>query len=366
MADRISKAALNERVIVHFSCGAASACAAKLAIDRYGDQVQIINAFVADEDPDNRRFLTDCEVWLGRTITVLRDMKYGASAAQVWRKKRFITNRSGAPCSKALKRDVLNAFRAEPAIIVLGYTADKREVDRLDRFIDANATTRVWAPLIEAGMTKRDCLEMVVRAGLELPRMYRLGYHNANCPKCPKGGEGYWNKIRVDFPENFEEMASIQDTLGPGSYFFRDRKTGKRISLRMLDPKAGRFKDEPPVECGAICETPDAELRSASWLIRNGDFYLQGHVGWGALGDADHYTEEDAWKKHTWLVKCGWTSTRVVMLDGSDSPPRAPTATAHAKKLRGCVPPDVERPPNRTVGSAPLILPGVECEEASE
>lgn len=249
------------RVVCQFSCGAASAVATKLALERYGDRVSIINAFVADEDSDNRRFLSDCETWFGRPVVVLRDTKYGASAAEVWRRKRFIVNRSGAPCSKTLKRNVLTAYHRPGDMIVLGYTADPRDEARLDRYIDSHAEDMVWAPLIEARLTKRACFEMVARAGIELPRMYRLGYHNANCPKCPKGGEGYWNKIRRDFPENFEEMAQLQDELGPGSYFFRDRKTGRRISLRMLDPKAGRFKEEPAVECGAVCEMPDDATR---------------------------------------------------------------------------------------------------------
>lgn len=244
------------RVVSQFSCGAASAVATKIALDQHGERVHVINAFVADEDSDNRRFLVDCERWFGRAITVLRDEKYGASAANVWRTRRFIVNRNGAPCSKALKRDVLNAYREDGDLIVLGYTADARDVDRYNRFIDANASTLVWAPLIDQGITKRDCFARIAEAGIELPRMYRLGYHNANCPKCPKGGMGYWNKIRIDFPENFEEMASIQDTLGQGSYFFRNRETGERISLRMLDPKAGRFVDEPAIECGAVCEWP--------------------------------------------------------------------------------------------------------------
>jgi PP-loop superfamily ATP-utilizing enzyme len=251
------------RVLAQFSCGAASACAWKLAVERYGDSVVAVNAFIADEDEDNRRFLADCERWIGRPVTVLRDEKYGASPAQVWRKKRFLVNRNGAPCSKALKRDVLNAFYRPGDLLVLGYTADPRDAARLDRFIDANVETRVWAPLIEAGMTKDDCFRMVAAAGIELPRMYRLGYPNANCPKCVKGGMGYWNKIRITHPENFEEVASIQDVLGPGSYFFRDRKTGDRISLRNLDPDAGRFEPIELPDCGAVCEMPDSLAQSA-------------------------------------------------------------------------------------------------------
>lgn len=234
------------RVVSRFSCGAASAVATKLAIERYGNAVHVINAFIVDEHSDNRRFLTDCERWFGREIVVLRDTKYSASVVNVWRQRRFIVSKHGAPCSGALKRDVLDVYSKPGDLMVLGYTADQRDADRFDRFLDANASVRAWAPLIESGISHRECLERVAKAGLCLPAMYRLGYKNANCTKCPRGGMGYWNRIRVDFP-------------GPGSYFFRDRNTGARISLRALDPNAGRFAEEPAVECGALCEWPETE-----------------------------------------------------------------------------------------------------------
>lgn len=248
------------RIVSQFSCGAASACATKLEINQHGDAVHVINAFVADEHEDNRRFLADCETWFGKKITVLRDEKYDACASTVWLKRRFVVNRNGAPCSKVLKRDVLKKYLKPDDVIVLGFTADPRDAARFDRYLDANPTVRARAPLIDAGMTKKDCFAMVNAAGLELPMMYRMGYPNANCPKCPKGGMGYWNMIRVDFPENFEEMIAVQDILGPGSYFFRDRKTGERISLRMLDPNAGRFDPVEPFECGAVCEQPEFDF----------------------------------------------------------------------------------------------------------
>lgn len=259
MTSRLFSVAQHGRIVSRFSCGAASAIATKLALEQFGDRVAIVNAYLASEHEDNRRFLSDCERWFGRTISVVQDTKFGADALQVWKRERFIVNRHGAPCSRALKRNVLEATREPGDTLVLGFTAD--EETRLDRFIDANAETLVWAPLVEAGITKRECLERIASVGIELPISYRLGYHNANCLKngCPKGGEGYWNKYRIDFPAGFEETAKLQDVLGPGSYFFRNRKTGERISLRMLDPKAGRFKDEPPVECGAVCEMAEGK-----------------------------------------------------------------------------------------------------------
>lgn len=248
------------RVVAQFSCGAASAVATKLALEQYGDRVHVINAFVADEEEDNRRFLADVERWLGVKIVVLRDEKYGARTAQVWTKKRFLVHKNGAPCSKALKRDVLNAYDEPGDIVVLGYTADPRDAGRLNKWIDANPGRHVIAPLIDAGLTKADCFEIIRKAGIELPSMYRLGYHNANCPGCPKGGMGYWNLVRITHPDRFEQVARIQDLLGPGSYFFRVRtgpEKGKRISLRMLDPEAGRHEPLEDFECGAACEMPE-------------------------------------------------------------------------------------------------------------
>ena len=55
------------RVIAWFSCGAASAVAAKLAISKY-DNVEVVRIIVRDEDPDNERFAKDCEKWFGQPM----------------------------------------------------------------------------------------------------------------------------------------------------------------------------------------------------------------------------------------------------------------------------------------------------------
>ena len=91
------------------------------------------------------------------------------------------------------------------------------------------------------------------RAGITLPLMYRLGYHNANCIGCVKGGEGYWNKIRHDFPERFIQISDIQESIGPGAYLFRDRVTGERYGLKDLPLDKGRYQDEPEISCGFLC-----------------------------------------------------------------------------------------------------------------
>jgi hypothetical protein len=247
------------RIICQFSCGAASAVATKLALAQYtGREIVIVNAFIKEEDEDNRRFLADCERWFGHPITVLRDEKYGASVDEVWLRRRYIKGLKGAPCSKALKRDVLDSFRRPDDVIVLGYTIN--EVRRYNDFLDANNDLSVAVPLIDKLLSHDDCLGIVKRAGIQLPLMYRQGFNNANCPGCPKGGEGYWNQIRSIRPERFARVMEIQEMIGPGAYFLRDRKTGERFGLKDLRPDAGRH-DEPAPSCSFFCEMAESEWR---------------------------------------------------------------------------------------------------------
>ena len=252
---------MNSRIVCQFSCGAASAVATKLALAQYSTthDVQIINAFLLEEHEDNRRFAADCEVWFGRSLTVLRDARDGASAVRVFKRKQFMMGPRGAPCSRALKRDLLDKWKQLGDVMVFGYTAE--EADRLEDFRDRNPERPVIAPLIDAGLTKADCKAMVERAGIVLPIMYRLGYDNANCIGCVKGGEGYWRAIREDFPEQFEVNCLVQDEIGPGSWFLRYRsgpRKDERFPLRELPAGEARRNEALP-SCSFFCELAEAE-----------------------------------------------------------------------------------------------------------
>lgn len=246
----------DKRIVCQFSCGAASAVATKLALAQYGERCVIINAYLKNEHPDNRRFLADCERWFGQPVTVLRDEKFGADIVQVFRRKQYMKGPAGAPCSRELKRKPLDAWKLPGDVMVFGYTAE--EVDRLEDFRERNPDRQVLAPLVERGITKDDCKAMLYRAGIELPAMYRMGYDNANCIGCVKGGEGYWRAIREDFPAEFEERAAVQDEIGPGAYLFRNRATGERYSLRDIPAGPARRNEALP-NCSFFCEMAEQE-----------------------------------------------------------------------------------------------------------
>jgi hypothetical protein len=249
------------RIVCQFSCGAASAVATKLALAEYAKarDVQIINAFLKNEHPDNRRFLADCEAWFGRPITVLRDEKFGADIVQVFKRRQFMKGPMGAPCSRELKRKLLDGWSQPGDVIVLGFTAEER--DRWEDFVERNPDRPAIAPLVDKGLDKDDCKAMVQRAGIELPMMYRLGYENANCIGCVKGGEGYFRAIREDFPAEFEELRQVQDEIGEGAWFLRYRsgpRKGERFPLRDLPEGIARRNEKLPA-CSFFCEMAEQE-----------------------------------------------------------------------------------------------------------
>lgn len=248
------------RIVCRFSCGAASAVATKLILAQHDrDNVVITYSDTRTEHPDNKRFLADCQRWFNHPIEILSSLDY-EDTWDVFRKERYLVGKDGAKCTGMLKREPTYRFAKPGDILVFGYTVEEEK--RAQRFREQNFEQPFLTPLIDAKLTKADCLTMIRRAGIELPAMYRLGYNNNNCIGCVKGGMGYWNKIRVDFPETFERMAKMQDELGPGSYFWRERDTGVRISLRDLAPDRGNHKTEPSVECSLMCHQAEEEIEA--------------------------------------------------------------------------------------------------------
>ncbi len=76
-------------IVVWFSCGAASAVAAKKTIELYGkdNTIRVVNNPIKEEHWDNRRFLKDVEKWLDITVEYAVNPKYkDQSCVEVWDK----------------------------------------------------------------------------------------------------------------------------------------------------------------------------------------------------------------------------------------------------------------------------------------
>jgi hypothetical protein len=101
-------------------------------------------------------------------------------------------------------------------------------------------------PLVEKKIHKAHAHEILKASGIKRPVMYDMGYHNNNCIGCVKGGKGYWNKIRLDFPEVFQSRIEMERIIGASIL--------KDTTLERLNPEAGRHEGPIIDDCGIMCE----------------------------------------------------------------------------------------------------------------
>lgn len=240
---------LSGRVLVWFSCGAASACAAKLTLAKYeaSRTVEIVNCdTLNDEHPDNARFMRDVERWLGVKVKQIRSSLYG-TVDEVNEGTRYMSGPDGARCTTELKKKPRQAYQWAEDLHVWGYTAD--EPKRIEDFEWNNPELQCEWVLRDAGMTKDDCHAMIAEAGIEQAAMYRLGYEHNNCLGCEKAtSPAYWNKIRRDFPAVFALRAERSRELGVRLV----RVKGVRMFLDELPADENEVVMED-LSCGPAC-----------------------------------------------------------------------------------------------------------------
>ena len=247
----------SKRIVCNFSCGAASAVATKLALAVRPDAI-IVYQHSDSEHPDSMRFLHDCEEWFGKEVTIQKSEKFN-NHWDVIESRKYIAGVAGAPCTGELKRKVaekhINHFHD---VEIFGYTYE--EMNRVESFKKNNPERLIYPILVEHGLIKQDCLAMVARAGIELPEMYKLGYKNNNCIGCVKGGAGYWNKIRVDFPDVFDRMAKKEREINAAINKKYVKNKRIKVFLDELDPKVGNYESELNIECGILCGIASSEI----------------------------------------------------------------------------------------------------------
>lgn len=222
------------------SAGVSSFIASYLAkdVDEY------IYIDIDNQHPDSMRFIKDCEKVLNKPITILKS-EYGC-VENVIKKAKYINGPQGAPCTSILKKKVRQQWENEhkvPLIYVWGFDCNER--NRANRIKEVYFEYEHEFPLIENNLTKEDAHGMLERLGIKRPIMYDLGYSNNNCIGCVKGGMGYWNKIRKDFPEVFENRAKLEREIGASCI--------KGVYLDELEPNRGNTYEIIP-ECSLMCE----------------------------------------------------------------------------------------------------------------
>jgi hypothetical protein len=253
---RLFKAAKNAcdhekpRVVVWFSCGAASACALKLTAAL--NPVAVYCDTSSGEHEDNARFMSDVEKWTGIRISKIRSERYN-TIEEVFEKRRYMSGVNGAPCTVEMKKVPRFKFQRPDDIHIFGMTVEEKR--RIAGFeADNHELTLRW-PLVEWGMTKHDCLRMIESAGIATPAKYLQGYSNNNCHGCVKAtSPHYWNLVRKTDPQVFERRVEQSRRFGAKLVRYK----GKRIFLDELPADSTEVVQED-LSCGPQCSSASSE-----------------------------------------------------------------------------------------------------------
>lgn len=244
---------MKETIAVWFSNGAASAVAAKLTVEKYANthEILIVNNPIKEEHEDNLRFKNDVEKWINHPIISAVNSKFpSGSIVEVFDKIKWVSGVGGASCTLNLKKEARYQFELSHKIDwhVLGFT--KEEQHRHDRFVTGERANVIPA-LIDEGLTKYDCFDILHKAGIKRPAIYEMGFPNANCIGCVKSSSPtYWNLVRKNFPDVFEQRAEQTRRLNCRLIKYK----GERIFLYELPLKAKGGKIQT-WECGLFCDT---------------------------------------------------------------------------------------------------------------
>jgi hypothetical protein len=226
-----------------FSTGVSSAVATKMIIDEID---KIIYIHIDDQHEDSMRFVKDCEQWFGKEIEILQS-EYKC-VNNVVRSTRYVNGPAGAACTRILKKRTRIEWEKDHEDCDLTYIwgMDCNESHRLDRLIDSMPNQKHRCPLIEQSISKEHAHQILNASGIKRPIMYDMAYQNNNCIGCVKGGAGYWQAIKRDFPGVFWLRARMEREVG--------RSCLKEYFLDELPPDYGR--DQKPIvdDCGIFCE----------------------------------------------------------------------------------------------------------------
>lgn len=239
--------------VVQFSGGVGSWAAGKLVAQRYGTaDMVLLFADVMNEDPDLYRFLEDASANIGAPLVRISD---GRTPMQVMTDERLIGNSRRDPCSKILKRKLLDRWckdNCDPADTIRYIGIDWTEVNRLTTFRARIAPWRVEGPLCEPPyMSKQDAFAWLDREGVKVPRLYELGFTHNNCGgACIKGGQGAWANVLLHFPERYAEWEQWEGEmrLKVGNHsILRDRTKKRSIPLTLKDFRI-RVEGHKPID----------------------------------------------------------------------------------------------------------------------
>lgn len=259
------------RVAVQVSGGEASYAAAKLTLEEFGhDETAFVFADTKTEDEDLYRFLGDMEKRLNHPIIRVAE---GRDIWQVFDDEGMIGNTRVDLCSRILKREVLkgwvDANCADDATIIIGF--DANEAHRLPGVQARYAPRPVRSPLIERGIFKEQCRQIVKADGLEPGRLYAMGFPHNNCGGfCIKAGQASFALLLDFLPDRYAyhegNEQAFRERTGKDVSIMRDRAGGETQPLTMREFRKRRQRQPSLIDwfdyggCGCMEEPTEPPI----------------------------------------------------------------------------------------------------------
>lgn len=223
-----------------FSGGVCSWATAKRVVERHGNEgVVLLFADTMIEDEDLYRFIPQAVSNVGAEYVRIAD---GRTPWQVFEDERMIGSTRHDPCSRVLKRQLLDRWQkahCDPATTTLHFGLDWTEHHRLERLRSRKEPWRVEGYMTEEPYMEKDQMIQWLRdEGIEPPRLYAMGFHHNNCGGfCVKSGQAQFELLLRRFPERYAEHEAnekrLLQQLGWRNTIMRDRRGGETKPLSM-------------------------------------------------------------------------------------------------------------------------------------
>lgn len=215
-----------EKHIVSLSGGIGSYYTLKRVLEK-AEKENVICVFcdTLAEDGDLYRFLNDIENHFGIEIIRLTE---GITPFELAFKQNFLFNSRVANCSKTLKSKPFNRwlkenFKPDECILYLGI--DWTETHRKSAIEKNYAPYKVEFPMCEKPyLMKSEMIEQLKEVGIEIPRLYKLGFSHNNCKGCCfKAGIGQYKLLLEKDRMTYLEMENKEQMIR--------MKLGKEVSI---------------------------------------------------------------------------------------------------------------------------------------
>ena len=146
-------------------------------------------------------------------------------------------------CTSGFKVQPLLDYFERPCVDLIGF--DALEIRRARGMREKEGVVQEY-PLIEAGIDRKGCMELIARHGLPLPT-------KSGCFICPFQSKHVWIEMRRTHPDLFCKARTLEELFNDrrtskskSKHYFRD----KPLDLIVQETQVRMWDDRPPCRCG--------------------------------------------------------------------------------------------------------------------